>query len=96
MFFTLKKLHYSFNVTIYGQASDEAYWQSDYVYSSSNLRLDGGNGSVFSDSSSSSISKTYTFTALEVGTASFSPRTPLKVIASATRIASLILVSTSD
>ena len=60
----------SFNVTIYGQASEEAYWQSDYVYSSSNLRLTSGSGAVFSDNASSSLSKTYTFTALSTGTAS--------------------------
>ena len=62
----------TFDVTIYGSASEEAYWQSDYVSSSGNIRSNSGSGSVFSDSASSSLSKTYSFTATSEGTATVS------------------------
>ena len=62
----------TFDVTIYGSASEEAYWQSDYVSSSGNIRSNSGSGSVFSDSPSSSLSKTYSFTATSEGTATVS------------------------
>ena len=62
----------TFTVTIYGSASEAAYWQSSFVNSSGNLRSNSGTGEVFTDSASSSFSKSYSFTAINTGTATVS------------------------
>ena len=62
----------TFNVTISGSASISTYWNGNTINSSSNLRSNSGTGNFVEQSSSSSISKTYSFTALSEGTATVS------------------------
>ena len=62
----------SFNVTISASANMATYWNGNTMNSSSNLRSNSGTGSFVEQSSSTSISKTYNFTALSEGTATVS------------------------
>lgn len=62
----------TFNVTISGSASISTYWNGNTINSSSNLRSNSGTGNFVEQSSSSSISKTYSFTALSEGIATVS------------------------
>ena len=59
----------TFNVTISGSADMSTYWSGNIVESSSNIRSNSGNGVFVDDNSSTSVSKTYSFTALSTGTA---------------------------
>lgn len=62
----------TFTVTISGNSSSPAYWQSSFVNSSGNLRSNSGTGEVFTESASSSFSNSYSFTAISTGSASVS------------------------
>ena len=62
----------TFNVTISGSADISTYWNGSVVNSSSNLRSNSGTGSFVEQNSTTSISKTYSFTALSEGTATIS------------------------
>ena len=62
----------SFDVTISGSANIATYWNGNTINSSGNLRSNSGTGSFVEQSSSTSVSKTYNFTALSEGTATVS------------------------
>ena len=62
----------TFNVTISGSADSSTYWNGGIVNSSSNLRSNSGTGSFVEQNSTTSISKTYSFTALSEGSATVS------------------------
>ena len=62
----------TFNVTISGSADAATYWNGSAVNSSSNLRSNSGTGSFVEQNSTTSVSKTYSFTALSEGTATVS------------------------
>ena len=62
----------TFNVTISASSDTSTYWNGSAVNSSSNLRSNSGTGSFVEQNSTTSISKTYSFTALSEGTATVS------------------------
>jgi len=62
----------TFNVTISGSADSSTYWNGGVLNSSSNLRSNSGTGTYVEQNATSSISKTYSFTALSEGTATVS------------------------
>ena len=62
----------TFNVTISGSADISTYWNGSAINSSSNLRSNSGTGAFVEQNSTSSVSKTYSFTALSEGTATVS------------------------
>ena len=62
----------TFNVTISGSADISTYWNGSAINSSSNLRSNSGTGVFVEQNSTSSVSKTYSFTALSEGTATVS------------------------
>ena len=62
----------TFNVTITGSSDASTYWNGSAVNSSSNLRSNSGTGSFVEQNATTSVSKTYSFTALSEGSASVS------------------------